>query len=108
MLTAEDYAELLGLYLGDGHISAMPRVDRLRMSLDAAYPRIVADAKALLGRVFPDCSVGSMAADRGATVVVWVYHRHLACLLPQHGPGKKHERAIRLETWQQAHVSAAP
>jgi hypothetical protein len=29
--TAADYAELLGLYLGDGHISPMARTERLRL-----------------------------------------------------------------------------
>src|SRR4051794_22870142 len=36
--TAEDYAELLGLYLGDGCISEGPRTQRLRLYLDAKYP----------------------------------------------------------------------
>jgi hypothetical protein len=33
---------------------------------------------------------------------VWLYSKHWPCLFPQHGPGKKHKRAIRLEPWQQA------
>ena len=41
-----DYAELLALYLGDGHISEVGRVYRLRISLDAKYPSIIADARA--------------------------------------------------------------
>lgn len=32
----------------------------------------------------------------------------LALLLPQHGPGKKHERSITLEPWQQEIVDAHP
>ena len=105
---AADYAELLGLYLGDGHISPMPRSERLRLSLDARYPTIVAESEALLRRVFPECRVGRVVADGGSTVVLWVYHRHLSCLFPQHGPGKKHERPIELEPWQYALVGAAP
>src|SRR5262245_36502827 len=31
--TAADYAELLGLYLGDGYIGALPRTERLRIFL---------------------------------------------------------------------------
>ena len=107
-LNAGDYAELLGLYLGDGHISPMPRSQRLRLSLDAKYPAIVAEAEALLRRVFPACRVGRVVADGGSTVVLWVYHGHLACLFPQHGPGKKHERAMELESWQRELVRAAP
>ena len=33
-----DYAELLGLYLGDGNISQLARTQSLRISLDARYP----------------------------------------------------------------------
>src|SRR4051812_34062033 len=40
-LDAGDYAELLGLYLGDGCISVLERTQRLRISLDAKYPGIV-------------------------------------------------------------------
>jgi hypothetical protein len=107
-LSPADYAELLGLYLGDGHISPMPRTVRLRLSLDAKYPRIISDAEALLRRAFPDSRVGRVIADSGSTVVLWVYHRHLSCLFPQHGPGKKHERPIELEPWQHELVGAAP
>jgi hypothetical protein len=58
----------------------MPRSERLRLSLDAKYPAIVAEAEALLRRVFPVCRVGRVIADGGSTVVLWVYHRHLSCL----------------------------
>src|SRR3954464_11546383 len=36
-----DYAELLGLYLGDGNISQLARTQSLRISLDARYPVIL-------------------------------------------------------------------
>jgi len=106
--TPDDYAELLGLYLGDGHISAGPRTQRLRLSLDARHPGVVDDAEALLHRCFPGNKVGRVSADRGSTVVLGVYHRHLACLFPQHGAGKKHDRPIVLEGWQRQLVDAAP
>ena len=106
--TAGDYSELLGLYLGDGHISAGARSERLRLMLDAKYPVIVDEAAALLGRVVPDNRVGRQDLYDGRMVTLWAYHRHWSCLFPQHGPGKKHDRAIHLEPWQQALVSAAP
>jgi hypothetical protein len=40
------YAYLLGLYLGDGHVAKMPRTTNLRITLDAVYPEIIADAVA--------------------------------------------------------------
>jgi hypothetical protein len=36
-----------------------------------------------------------------------LYSKHWPCLLPQHGPGKKHTRPIVLEPWQQALVDQA-
>jgi hypothetical protein len=106
--TADDYAELLGLYLGDGHISAGPRTQRLRLSLDSRYPGIVADAHAVLRRCFPSNQAGIVLADRGSTTVLGVYHQHLSCLFPQHGAAKKHDRVIALEPWQAALVAEAP
>lgn len=34
--------------------------------------------------------------------------KHWLCLFPQHGPGRKHERLIALEPWQQEIVEAHP
>jgi hypothetical protein len=103
-----DYAELLGLYLGDGHITALQRTERLRLSLDAKYPNINDETEALLRRCFPQNRVGRVILGGGSTVVLHVYSSHLSCLFPQHGPGKKHERAILLEPWQLELVAAAP
>jgi Zn/Cd-binding protein ZinT len=37
-------------------------------------------------------------------VEVSLYSKHWPCLFPQHGPGKKHMRPIRLEPWQEVLV----
>lgn len=108
VLEAERYAELLGLYLGDGHISNHARSQRLRLFLDAKYPRIVDDAEAILRATLPFNRVGRIAAEEGRMTIVWAYSAHLTCLFPQHGQGKKHERPITLEPWQGALVDAAP
>jgi hypothetical protein len=108
VLGDSDYAELLGIYLGDGHITFMDRTQRLRIALDAAHPRIVEETAALLRRGFPDNRVGRVFADEGHTVVLHVYNSHLGCLFPQAGPGKKHDRRLEFEPWQRAKVSAAP
>src|SRR3954469_14436144 len=73
VMTSADYAELLGLYLGDGHISRTSRTYRVRIALDARYPGIVGDTRSLLARCFPGNRVGGLIADGGSTAVVWVY-----------------------------------
>ena len=39
---------------------------------------------------------------------VYSYSRAWLCLLPQHGPGRKHQRKIRLEDWQFSIVKEEP
>jgi hypothetical protein len=106
--TRKDYAELLGFYLGDGWISDLSRTQRLRIALDTKYPKIVASAKDLLSRCFPHNPVSIVPYHDGACVYVSIYSSHLGCLLPQHGPGKKHERPIKLEPWQHSIIEAEP
>ena len=106
--SAADYTELLGLYLGDGHINQMARAQRLRLMLDAKYPVIVEDAAALMQRIVPRNKVGRQSPHDGRMVTLHAYHGHWTCIFPQHGPGKKHERRIALEPWQQALVNDAP
>ena len=105
---AGDYAELLGFYLGDGHISPFARTERLRLHLDARYGTIVDEAEALLRRCFPANRVGRSSRHDGSMVVLCVYFSHLSCLFPQSGPGKKHMRPIALEPWQATLVDADP
>ncbi len=106
--SAADYTELLGLYLGDGHINEMARAQRLRLMLDAKYPVIVSDAAALIQRVVSSNKVGRQTPHEGRMVTLHAYHQHWTCLFPQHGPGKKHNRPIVLEPWQQTLVDQAP
>jgi hypothetical protein len=113
--TPDDYAELLGLYLGDGCISDGARTQRLRLSMDAKYPGINREIKALLERCFPQNAIRTLTpgpsdwSGRSDTLVVLsVYSNHLACLFPQHGVGRKHNRPIKLEPWQRDLVDAAP
>src|SRR5918992_5915405 len=86
-----DYAELLGLYLGDGHITELARTERLRIFLDARYSKIVDDAEALLRRCFPANRVCRVLRHEGSMAILMLYSAHLTCLFPQHGPGRKHE-----------------
>lgn len=106
--TEADYAELLGLYLGDGHIVRTSRSDRLRLFLDTRYEGIVSEAQDLLRRCFPAQQVGRFRTGKGTTTILSLYCTHLACLFPQHGVGRKHNRDIVLEDWQTRIVEREP
>jgi hypothetical protein len=107
-LSPGDYAELLGLYLGDGHIVRLARTQRLRVFLDSRHRNVVDETEALLQRCFPINPVRRVLFHDGAEVVLDVYSSHLVCLFPQHGAGKKHERPIVMREWQAALVREAP
>lgn len=108
VFSSADYVELLGLYLGDGYITTLARTQQLRITLDTKHRAVVSDTDALLRRCFPQNRVGAVPQHEGRAAVLWVYNAHLHCLFPQVGAGKKHERRIVLEQWQQDHVDAAP
>jgi hypothetical protein len=102
------YGYLLGLYLGDGHIVqyAKHRVPSLTITCDDKWPGLMDAAEEAMRAVFPGhrtCRVRSTGCHN-----VKVYSKHLPCLFPQHGPGRKHERSIVLTPWQQRIVGLHP
>jgi hypothetical protein len=100
------YAYLLGLYLGDGHVVARRGRVFLRISLDAAYPEIVEECETAIGLTTLGGSVAVLnVAGVGVRVVQSSWKRWTEAF-PQHGPGRKHERSIVLEDWQEAIVDA--
>jgi hypothetical protein len=101
------YTYLLGMYLGDGCLSAHRRdVFKLRISLDARYPEIVDECREAMRTVLPRSRVNHV--DHETWLELYSYSKSWPCLFPQHGPGKKHERPIVLSPWQSAHVSERP
>ncbi|MFG2140562.1 transcriptional regulator [Streptomyces sp. NPDC048650] len=102
------YAYLLGLYLGDGCISRQPgrRGYALRVAGADAWPGLITACREAIKAVRPANSV-CIVQNQGC-VMVTSYSRHWPCLFPQHGPGKKHERPIALEAWQQRIVAEHP
>lgn len=105
-LPARSYSYLLGLYLGDGCISRSRRVWALRITLDKKYPGIIEAAVRAIDEVLGRKGAGAYPRKTGCTDVVST-SKHWPSLFPQHGPGKKHDRLIRLESWQQALVDEA-
>lgn len=103
------YAYLLGMYLGDGHIAAWRKgLFHLRIYCDTAYPGIVLEVKQALRAVRPAGSITLVRRAPGTCTVVQSAWRDWPVVFPQHGPGRKHERAITLEDWQLAHTRACP
>lgn len=105
------YAYLLGLYLGDGYIAAHPRgVFRLRISLDPRYPEIIASCAQAIKAVLASAHVATQkrSGPWGKWIEIGSYSKSWPCLFPQHGAGRKHERAIELADWQVALVAQAP
>ncbi len=101
------YAYLLGLYLGDGCISATRRgVYSLRIACADAWPGLVAACVEAVQVARPANKV-SLVTSPGCLYVT-CFSKHWPCLFPQHGPGKKHDRRIILADWQQAIVDAHP
>ncbi|MFE0090689.1 helix-turn-helix domain-containing protein [Streptomyces sp. NPDC058991] len=102
------YAYLLGLYLGDGHIIRYSghRVPNLMITCAEQWPGLMDECETAMRAVFPDNSV--CRVRRQGCRNVKVYSNHLACLFPQHGPGRKHERRIVLEPWQREIVDGHP
>jgi hypothetical protein len=105
-LPAAAYCYLLGLYLGDGYISRCPRTFRLRITLDAKYPKIVDRCGKAINTLMPGRQPGTLHRSDHC-VEVYLCSKHWPCLFPQHGPGKKHTRSIRLEPWQEVLIKQA-
>jgi hypothetical protein len=101
------YSYLLGLYLGDGCISSLRRgVYFLRIACADTWPGLIDACAEAMQLLRPDNKV--FRVQRQGCQYVTCYSKHWPCLFPQHGPGKKHDREIALEPWQQDIVEAHP
>jgi Homeodomain-like domain len=97
-LAAGPYAYLLGQYLGDGTIYGTSRHAQgrtLRISSDAMYPGIIRECWIVMGQIRGRRPRLHVHADRRMVDLVSSWTAW-PCLLPQHGPGRKHSRRIEL------------
>ena len=102
------YTYLLGLYLGDGCLTACPRnVYKLRIACGDRYPGLIRECELAMARVLPN-KVGRAGKRNERCLEVYSFSKHWLCLFPQHGPGRKHERRIELVPWQQELVDLDP
>ena len=105
-----DYAYLLGLYLGDGCISAAgdpaKGVWKLRIMCCDAWPGLIEECVRAIQAVRPANKV--FTQQKPGCTEVGSCSRHWPCLFPQHGPGEKHLRKIELAEWQRGIVGRHP
>jgi hypothetical protein len=103
------YAYLLGLYLGDGWLDVHRRGRvLLRVCLDVAYPRIVEECASAMVLSLPVSRPATLRRRGTGGVYVQAGSKLWLHAFPQHGAGRKHERPIRLEPWQQEIVDRHP
>ncbi|RUL94345.1 transcriptional regulator [Verrucosispora sp. FIM060022] len=91
------YAYLLGLYLGDGHLVTSDRVPVLRIYCTDTWPNLIEACDAAMRAVLAN---RIQRIQKQGCVAVQSTGKHWPCLIPQHGPGKKHQRPIVLTAWQ--------
>jgi hypothetical protein len=103
---AWSYALLLGLYLGDGCITDPGRTYQLRVHLDEKYPAIIEECVMAMTLTLLPRQV--IVRDRPGCKAVEGSSQVWPIAFPQHGPGRKHLREIRLADWQQRIVDADP
>ena len=103
------YCYLLGIYLGDGYVSKASSSPVLEISLDPSYPGIAAECVDAIWRVLRVRARTSIRATGGGrSIRVTAGCRRWPDAFPQHGHGKKHERAIVLTEWQRTLVDRFP
>ena len=73
---------------------------QLQIALDSRYPGIVSECATAIGILLPRNRIRISRRSRENCLEVASYSKSWCCLLPQHSPGRKHERLIRLEPWQ--------
>jgi hypothetical protein len=73
-----------------------------------AWPGLLNLAAQAMSAVMRSSKVFCSSPKRVNCTYVKSASKHPPCLFPQHGPGRKHERTIELEPWQEEIVSEFP
>jgi hypothetical protein len=72
------------------------------------YPGIIRECRDSIGAAFPSASRRVGSVQKEGCVELYSFWKHWPCVFPQHGPGPKHLREIRLEPWQEWIVAFHP
>ena len=108
--TAEATATCSESIWATGYLAnASARSPVLEISLDPRYPGIVSECSLAIQRVGGTKAKASLrTTPKGEAIRLVAKSRLWPLVFPQHGPGKKHERAIALARWQQDIVDRFP
>jgi len=105
--TQRSCSYLLGIYLGDGSVSRHGDHFGLHVYLDMAHPNIIEECAQAVER-FAGKPPGGWNRPDTACLRLSSYGPIWPLLFPQAGPGKKHEREIKLADWQEHIVREFP
>jgi hypothetical protein len=94
------YAYLLGVYFGDGHLVSNGRSWQLVVSLDRNHRQVVEECRDAMLLTLPSRTPRLRVHPTDRCVRVASMSKAWRDLIPQHGPGRKHERPIVLAHWQ--------
>lgn len=96
------YSYLLGMYLGDGSIALTQKgFVFIRFTLDRRFRAVARECALAIAQCSPARVSYYDRAKRGL-IILQASGSYWLDFFPQHGPGKKHERTIKLVPWQLA------
>jgi hypothetical protein len=102
------YSYLLGMYLGDGCVSAVGNSYQLVIACDAAYTDVIEECATAVALTLLPRRVGRNPHRVHRCVRVIASSPRWTEAFPQHGPGRKHDRKIELAGWQRDIVDEFP
>jgi hypothetical protein len=102
------YCYLLGIYLGDGTVCKQGGCVWLQVVNDRRYRAASQEILGAMCNTFPGVRARTHPSSVGESDVLCITHPAVLTAFPQHGPGRKHRRRIRLEAWQLALTHKEP
>ena len=103
------YSFILGLYLGDGCISQLPRTQKLEIALDSKYKKMNDYVMFVFEKLFNkppyvlDFSNFEKSRKTYKNMINVIYYNcNLGYIFPHLGPLQKHLRKIELQEWQKS------
>ncbi len=93
----EEVAELIGLVLGDGNLYKHKRTERLTISFNTKYPKIIKRGQYLVEKIFQKKPIGTQNKI-GSCARIWIYEKHISKRLGI-PCGAKKKYKLRIPEW---------